>query len=185
MRKKPDPSLLAAVLVLALLPGAGNAQKAAPRKARPERLVRIDLLTPTPVESWPVRRDVFSPSSGAAAPLEGIGLPSLSAQAQQNTARRGAGGLPGAPASAAEAGPGSGALSGEAPVYIPSIRYIGYVDFGGKFTALVIAEGQPLAVEEGEELLPGFHVAAITAELIEIADSSGTKRPYLREGEQP
>ncbi|MDH4196812.1 MAG: hypothetical protein OEW05_05340 [Candidatus Aminicenantes bacterium] len=177
MRKKPDSSFLAAVLILAILPGAGIAQKAAPPAARPERLVRVDLLTPAPVEARPVRRDVFSPSSDSAAPLAGIGLPTMPGQP-------GAGGTPAGPG-ASQTAPIPPAAGGEAPVYIPSIRYIGYVDFGRKLTALVIADGQPLAVEEEEELLPGYRVVAITAERIEIADPNGTKRPYLREGEQP
>lgn len=170
MRKKPDFSFLAAGLILAALPGAGMAQKATPPAARPERLVRVDLLTPPTVESRTVRRDVFSPSSGA--PLAGIGFPDAPAQ-------------PGPPGTPAEKAADASASSGEAPVYIPSIRYIGYVDFGRRLTALVIADGQPLAVEENEELLPGYRVAAITTERIEIEDPNGTKRPYMREGEQP
>jgi len=170
MRKKPEHAVLAAVLILAVLPGVLAAQKAAPPAARPKRLVRVDLLTPPPVESRPARRDVFSPSSDSAAPLAGIGLPNMP-------------GRPGSPA--AVAAPTPPADSGEAPVYIPAIRYIGYVDFGRKLTALVIADGQPLAVEEQDELLPGYRVVAITAERIDIADPGGTKRSYLREGEQP
>lgn len=172
MRKKLDSYFLAAGLVLAILPGPGNAQKAEPREAIPKRLVRFDLLTPPPAESRPVRRDVFSPASDSAAALASVGLPVAPAQP----------GSSGPPGAAAANPPPSG---GEPPVYIPSIRYIGYVDFGRKITALVIAEGQPLAVDEKEELLPGYRVVAITAERIEIEDPSGTKRPYLREGEQP
>jgi len=191
MRKKSDPFLSAAVLVLAVLPVALAAQKAAPPAARPKRLVRVDLLTPPPVESRPVRRDVFSPGSDSAAALAGVAFPAMSPQPGTPGSRGRPVPLqrlsPGAPAGegAGEAASGSPVAGGEAPVYIPSVRYIGYVDFGRKFTALVIADGQPLAVEEKDELLPGYHVVTITAERIEIADPNGTKRSYLREGEQP
>jgi len=195
MRKKPDRFLTAAVLVLAALPAGLAAQKADPAAARPKRLVRVDLLTPPPVESRPVLRNVFSPGSDASPAAGSVAFPALSQQ-------QGVPGAPGrplpipapsrgapavAPAGEAPVDPATGvpAPSAEAPVYIPSLRYIGYVDFGRKLTALVIADGQPLAVEEKDELLPGYRVTSITAERIEIADPSGTKRSYLREGEQP
>jgi len=191
MRKKPDRFLTAAVLVLAALPAGLAAQKAGPAAARPKRLVRVDLLTPPPVESRPVLRNVFSPGSDASPAAGSVAFPALS----QQQGVPGAPGRPlpipspsrGAPAGGAAVEPatGSPAPSAEAPVYIPSVRYIGYVDFGRKLTALIIADGQPLAVEEKDELLPGYRVALITAERIEIADPSGTKRSYLREGEQP
>jgi hypothetical protein len=190
MRKKLDRFLTAAVLVLAALPAGLAAQKAGPSAARPKRLVRVDLLTPSPADPRPARRDVFSPGSDIGPAPGGVAFPAISPQAR-----------PGAPAGAlvipppsrgtpAGAGAGETAASSpnpnaEAPVFIPSVRYIGYVDFGRKLTALVIADGQPLAVEEKDELLPGYRVASITAERIEIADPSGTKRSYLREGEQP
>ncbi len=174
MRKKPERPLLVTVLILAVLPGALAAQKTKPPAERPNRLIRVDLLTPPPVESRPVRRDVFSPGSGVAQPPGGIGLPSTPMQ-------------PGLPGPSVDAGtaPTLPGQSGEPPVYIPAIRYIGYVDFGRKFTALVIADGQPLAVDEKEELLPGYRVAAISPEKLDIVDPGGTKRSYLREGELP
>jgi hypothetical protein len=67
--------------------------------------------------------------------------------------------------------------------YSFSLRYIGYIDSGQKMVALIIFEGEAIAVEEGEKISQEHTVGEITTERIEIIGPSGGKKQIPLEGD--
>ncbi len=65
-----------------------------------------------------------------------------------------------------------------------NIRYIGYVISDDKMVALIVFEGDALAVEKGEIISEGVKIGKITPEEIEIIGSDSQKRRYYLEGER-
>ena len=65
-----------------------------------------------------------------------------------------------------------------------NIRYIGYVISADKMVALIVFEGNALAVESGEVISDGVKIGKITPEEIEIVGSDSQKRRYYLEGEK-
>jgi hypothetical protein len=65
-----------------------------------------------------------------------------------------------------------------------NIRYIGYVVSADKIVALIVFEGNALAVESGEMISEGVKIGKITADEIEIVGSDSQKRRYYLEGEK-
>ena len=65
-----------------------------------------------------------------------------------------------------------------------NIRYIGYVISDDKMVALIVFEGDALAVEKGEVISEGVKIGEITPEEIEIIGSDSQKRRYYLEGER-
>jgi len=65
-----------------------------------------------------------------------------------------------------------------------NIRYIGYVISDDKMVALIVFEGDALAVESGEVISEGVKIGKITPEEIEIIGSDSQKRRYYLEGEK-
>jgi hypothetical protein len=63
------------------------------------------------------------------------------------------------------------------------LRYIGYVDSGQKMVALVIFEGEAIAVQRGEKISEQYTVEEITTENIEIIGPGGEKKKIPLEGE--
>ena len=65
-----------------------------------------------------------------------------------------------------------------------NIRYIGYVISDNKIVALIVFEGNALAVERGEVISEGVKIGKITPEEIEIVGSDSQRRRYYLEGER-
>jgi hypothetical protein len=65
-----------------------------------------------------------------------------------------------------------------------NIRYIGYVISDDKMVALIVFEGDALAVESGEVISEGVKIGKITPGEIEIIGSDSQKRRYYLEGER-
>jgi hypothetical protein len=65
-----------------------------------------------------------------------------------------------------------------------NVRYIGYVISDDKMVALIVFEGEALAVESGEVISEGVKIGKITPEEIEIVGSDSQKRRYVLEGEK-
>jgi len=65
-----------------------------------------------------------------------------------------------------------------------NIRYIGYVISADKMVALIVFEGNALAVEHGEVISEGVKIGKITTEEVEIVGSDSQKRRYYLEGEK-
>lgn len=166
MKNKP---VLAAGLAAGLLAAAAFGAGQAPAgKERPSALIRRDLLTAPRPEAAASARDLFVP--GEAKPVgTGAGRP----------ARPGAGPAPGAspgmPGAALETAETGGLL----------IRYLGYVRAERGMVALVLVDSLPLAAAEGEDLRPGWRVAKIAPDRLEVAGPDGVLKPVLREGELP
>jgi hypothetical protein len=161
-------SLPAAILVGALLAaGASPGEKAdAVKKPDPVPLLRVDLLKALPPEPAAPIRSIFSPGRAVAAP-EPVRAPDPSAAP--------AGEEPGV-----EAPPETAAEQSA-----PDLAYIGYVRSGRKVVALVISEGQAVAVAEGEEVVPGLKVEKIGPDRIDVVGPDGKRRSVPIQGEQP
>ncbi len=65
------------------------------------------------------------------------------------------------------------------------LRYIGYVKSGQKITALILFEGEALAVDVGEEIADGVSISKITLEDITVIGPDQEPRNFLLEGEIP
>jgi hypothetical protein len=65
-----------------------------------------------------------------------------------------------------------------------NVRYIGYVISDDKMVALIVFEGNALAVERGEMISEGVKIGKITTEEIEIVGSDSQRRRYSLEGEK-
>jgi hypothetical protein len=161
-------SLPAVILVGALLAaGASVGEKAdAVKKPDPAPLVRVDLLKALPPEPAAPLRSIFSPGRAVAVP-EAVRLPDASA-------------VPAGEERGLEAPPET---APEQPA--SDLAYVGYVRSGRKVVALVISEGQALAVAEGEEIVPGLKVEKIGPDRIDVVGPDGKRMSVPIQGEQP
>jgi len=64
------------------------------------------------------------------------------------------------------------------------LRYLGYIKSGQKIIALVIFEGEALAVVEGEMISGGIRIGKVTPEEVEVIGASSQKWKYSLEGEE-
>jgi len=155
---KPDPitRLFAALAVAALLIGGGWAQS----------LIRKDLLKEKPGEIVPPRRDIFSPRTGFA--------PSDFSQLGEFVEGR-----------ATDAGrlETPSAMKPAEPSL--ELSYIGYVRSAHKMIALIILDGQAMAVSEGEEVLPGVKVGKVAPDRIDFTGPGAKRLSFPLQGEQP
>jgi len=65
------------------------------------------------------------------------------------------------------------------------LRYIGYVRSGERMVALVIFQGEALAVAEGEQIEEGVTVSKILPEEIEVTGPDSEPSTFFLEGELP
>lgn len=157
-----------AVLVATLgVAGASAGEKAgAGKKPDTAPLVRMDLLKVVPPEPSAPIRDIFSTGRAVAAPE------AVTASDDLVTPIEGGLGVEAPPEGAREPS-------------APDLTYLGYVTSGRKIIALVISEGQALAVAEGEEIVPGLKVARIAPDRIEVTGPDGKRTSVPIQGEQP
>ena len=71
----------------------------------------------------------------------------------------------------------------EMPFTEMSLRYIGYVDTGERIVALVIFEGEAVAVEEGEMISEQYKVGKVTRDKLNIIGPGGEIKEFPLEGE--
>ena len=77
-----------------------------------------------------------------------------------------------------------GAMSDEGTsFYDLSVRYIGYVDTGKRIVALIIFEGEAMAVEEGEMITERFKVDRVTRDKLSIIGPGDEIKEFPLEGE--
>lgn len=69
------------------------------------------------------------------------------------------------------------------PFYDLSLRYIGYVDTGKRIVALIIFEGEAMAVEEGEMITEQFKVGRVTRDTLSIIGPGDEIKEFPLEGE--
>ncbi len=161
------PSRLAVLSVLALSLALALAA-APPDKTRTagaaddKPLIRKDLLTFGRGEIVPPRRDIFRPA-GAFRP----------AAVPANPIRRPAARNRPAPAAAPQ------------PGFALDIVYVGSVRSAGGILALVLKGGQTITVAEGDEIIPGYRVLRVTADVIEITGPNSERKTFARQGERP
>lgn len=164
LRLLPAAALLAAALAAAGAPALKNADTA--KKPDPAPLVRMDLLGVPPAAPAAPLRSIFSPGRAVAAPesVRPTDVP-VAPDGKEPGLETPAGAPP------------------EQPAF--DLTYIGYVRSGRKVVALVISEGQALAVAEGEEVVPGLKVDKIGSERIEVVGPDGKRMSVPIQGEQP
>ncbi len=79
----------------------------------------------------------------------------------------------------------SGGIQREQSGEYLDLRYIGYVRSGNKIVALVIFQGEAIAIAEGEMIVEGITVKTIGLEEIEVIGPDSNTRMFSLEGELP
>lgn len=133
-------------------------------------LIRKDLLKCPEGDAPPPLRDIFAPmtfsrqEAPAAAPS--------AAPAREETQRHDLS--------------SDGSVQAEAEPVPPSIDllYIGYIQSAQKRIGLIVFEGQPMAVAEGEQISPDIRVAKVTEAQIEIIGPDTQKTSFSLQGEE-
>lgn len=130
-------------------------------KEETKSLIRKDLLRFQRTEAGLPKRNIFAPRShsSSALPLEaqvGIGPETVET-------------LPGE--------------EKEQPAFNVNLRYVGYIESPGRMVALIILEGQAMAVAEGEVVIEGIRIGKISPLEIEIIMPDSTTRKFSLEGE--
>lgn len=165
---------LALVAVFGLAIGAWATQTQTPSSAKPsppeERnsLLRMDLLQLPEEGITPPRRNIFAPRRGA------------NRQEDNNPDQN----QQGTPNDQAQDMPGLSLDKTAAPPVIPvNLRYIGFVESSRRMIALVVFQGQAIAVLEGEVVSEGIRIGKITRKEIEIVLPDSSTRLFSLEGE--
>jgi hypothetical protein len=127
-------------------------------------LIRKDLLFGKKEKLSPPKRNIFSPHAGG--------------QTQAELLPEEVGGSQKIPSSSREDS------AGYAEGAVPELNYLGYVKSGQKIIALIIFEGEALAVIENEMIGTGIRVGKVTSEEIELLSASSQKWKYSLEGEE-
>lgn len=142
-----------------LVAGEDNNDKEKAELKKTGSLIRKELLYGERKELKPPKRNIFSPqaSGNAEANLGTLGVP----QGQQEE-----GSLPEASSSSL------------------NLRYIGYVHSGQRIVALIVFEGQAVAVEQGERISEQLTVGKITTKEVEIVGPGDQRKIYSLEGEE-
>jgi hypothetical protein len=122
-------------------------------------LIRKDLLRPPRVADVRPRRNIFV-GGGATSVLPGP--PSNFVQSQAET--------PSNESGAESVG--------------PDIRYVGCVVTPRRTVAIILVDGQALAVAEGDQVAAIFTVQKISPQALDLADGDGQRRTISIEGEK-
>jgi hypothetical protein len=164
---KPSLRIFSAALlaVAGFLAAGGFPARDEGAKTPQAALVRKDLLARVPAGFEAPRRDIFRPGQAIAEPEEVVpeDLP------------EGAAPVP-APV---EEGPDA-----RLPEPVPGLTYIGYISSPKKTIALVILEGQALAVAEGEEVIPGVKIEKVSPDGIILAGPGALRTTVPLQGEE-
>jgi hypothetical protein len=129
-----------------------------------ESLIRKDLLIGKKEKLSPPRRNIFSPH--AVSKTQAESLPEEVKASQQT------------PSESREDS------EGYSEGTKPDLNYLGYVKSGQKIIALIIWEGEALAVIENEMISTEIRVGKVTSEEIELESASSQKWKYSLEGEE-
>lgn len=170
MPKRPG---VVASLVLGLGLAASWAQTSPPAKpsspeAKPS-LIRMDLLRLPQEEMIPPLRNIFAPGTRTSRPVESAFQESQPWPQDEQAAET--------PVSAASEG------STTPPVLTVNLRYIGFIESARRMIALVLFEGQAVAVVEGEVVGEGIRIGRITRDEVEVILPDSSTRLFSFEGE--
>ena len=167
---KPVVALTA--LVLAVGSSTAQTQSRPPSKTAPaeERnsLLRMDLLQLPQGKMTPPQRNIFAPGARISGPVD-----NLPQGGQMSTPDDQAADTP-VPQADEDAAP---------PVIAVNLRYIGFIESAQRMIALVVFEGQAIAVVEGEVVGEGIRIGKITREQVEIVLPDSSTRLFSLEGE--
>jgi len=148
---------------LCIWAGEEKLQKKGLEKGGEKSLIRKDLLLREKIELGNPVRNIFTLRRSAGRTTERNPVKPQQNQQQNPTL------------------PGKYEASSSLPL---NIKYIGYVISDVKMVALIVFEGDVLAVESGEVISEGVKIGEITPEEIEIIGSDSQKRRYYLEGER-
>ncbi len=153
--------LLIGSLCLSFCLAAGqedNRKQKAGQKER-ESLIRKELLYRGRRELKPPKRNIFSAQSSGVGDehLETLGVPQ-GLQPNESTV--------------------------EASSSTLTLRYIGYIDSDQRIVALIIFEGQAVAVEEGERISEQYTVGKITTKKLEVIGPGNEIENFSLEGDE-
>lgn len=171
MRMPKPPAGLAALTLAAVFLTAQTDTRPPDKPPLPEgseRMLRLDLLERPQEEMVPPRRNIFAPGARLDRPAD---LP-----IDQNPR------LTAEDSGAATAVP-EARLVGGPPLPTVNLRYIGYIESARRMIALVVIEGQAVAVVEEEVVGEGIRIGKITRDEIEIVLPDSSTRLFSLEGE--
>ncbi len=151
-------SLVLFLFFTAFISSQDKNQKKTEIKRPPVSLIRRDLLVLDKKKLDPPKRNIFTPNSAGSQESSAFEDIDERQQAEQQNME------------ALESGPLS--LSSLA------IRYIGYVKSGQRITAMIIFEGEALAVDVGEEIAEGVSISMITLEDITVIGPDKEPRKF-------
>jgi len=149
---------------------AGQAQNPISSESGKSTLIRMDLLRLSQGESRLFRRNIFAPGPAYGAPSPpGVQAPQVSTEGRQSDfVQPPAEGVP---------------TKVIVPAFNVNLRYVGFIMSARRLVALIILDGQALAVAEGEVVSEGVRVGKITVEEIEIVLPDSSTRKFSLEGE--
>lgn len=158
-------SLVLFLFFMAFISSQDKNQEKTEKKRPPVSLIRKDLLAVDTKKLDPPKRNIFTPNS--AGPVKSAAYEDMNERRQAERQNM-------------------EALEPERPSARPlGLRYIGYVKSGQKITALILFEGEALAVDVGEEIAEGLSISMITLEDITVIGSDQEPRKFPLEGEIP
>lgn len=141
--------------------GVQEAASNASLKEQSKSLIRMDLLRSQKAEAGLPRRNIFAPRSHSGLSVSLRAQESAGLDAAENLSRKEQG----------------------QPAFNVNLRYIGYIESPGRMIALIILEGQALAVAEGEVVIEGMRIGKISPTEIEVVMPDSTTRKFALEGE--
>ncbi|MFC2166562.1 hypothetical protein ACFLQZ_01200 [Acidobacteriota bacterium] len=151
------------VLFFFFTPVISSQQENKEEKRPPVGLIRKDLLTQDTKKLDPPKRNIFIPNSTGRQEVDEFEEMNEKQQVEQQNIE------------ALEVEQLSARSLG--------LRYIGYVKSAQKITALILFEGEALAVDVGEEIAGGVSISKITLEDITVVGPDQEPRKFLLEGE--
>lgn len=158
-------SLVLFLFFTAVIFSQDEIQEKTEEKRPPVSLIRKDLLVVDTKKLDPPKRNIFTPNS--AGRVESAAYEDMNERRQAERKNM-------------------EALESERPsARSLGLRYIGYVKSGQKITALILFEGEALAVDVGEEIAEGVSISMITLEDITVIGSDQEPRKFPLEGETP
>lgn len=131
-------------------------------------LIRMDLLRLPQEEMTPPLRNIFAPGTRTSRPAESAVQESLPWPQDEQAAVT--------PVSASEGNTAP-------PVMTVNLHYIGFVESPQHIIALVVIEGQAVAVVEGEVVGEGIRIGRITRDEVEVVLPDSSTRLFSFEGE--
>jgi hypothetical protein len=166
------PVVALTVLVLAVGSSPAQTRSRPPSKPSPAEeknsLLRMDLLQLPQGEMTPPQRNIFAPGARISRPVD-----NLPQGSQMSTSDDQALDTPDLQAEEAAT----------PPVITVNLRYIGFIESSRRMIALVVLEGQAIAVVEGEVVGEGIRISKITREQVEIVLPDSSTRLFSLEGE--